>query len=125
MKTAFLILILISLSGCYLLDPNLPMPKREYGCSSQNTISVTAQTGFRRPGVHYVSKGTTLRQFLVIASILPNREWGAAEFFCGCRVQQLRNGQAAGFVTPARPTETQLDEVLEDGAMVSILKWNN
>ncbi len=124
MKTAFLILILISLSGCYLLDPNLPMPKLEYGCSSQNTISVTAQTGFRRSGVHHVPKGTTLRQFLEIASMLPNRKWGAIEGFCGCRVEQLRNGQGAGFQIPGRPTETQLDEVLEDGAIVSILKWN-
>lgn len=64
---------LVLLTSCYVFDANLPSPKAEYGKQTSQTIAVTAGDGFRKPGVHHVPQGTTLRQFIEIAAVLPNR----------------------------------------------------
>ena len=120
----FILFFTAILSGCHLVDPSLPCPKREYGHHSKDSIAVTAKDGFRHPGVHHVRRGTTLREFLQIAVLLPDREWGDAEFRCGCRVEQSRDGKPTGFLSRAKPTEKQLDTPLEEGAIVSVIKWN-
>lgn len=120
-----IISIVLLLTGCALLDENRPLPKSVYGVRSTEAISVTATTGFRKPGIHHVPKGTTLRQFLGMAVILPHYRWGAAETFCGCRVlMQSPDGRSEGFQSPGQPSEQQLDTVLRDGAVVALMKWN-
>lgn len=115
---------LVLLTSCYVFDPNLPRPKTEYGKQTGQTITVTAGYGFRKPGLHHVSQDTTLRQFIEIAAVLPNRRWGAVEGFCGCRLRMLKAGKPGGFQSPRKPTEQQLDTRLEDGAIVDVIKWN-
>jgi hypothetical protein len=118
------VLMICCLPGCYVFDANLPRPKAEYGRRSEQTIAVTALSGFRKPGVHHVPRGTTLRQFLKIAQVLPNRDWGFSEFSCGCRVRQSRNGKGAGIFSQAEPSEKQYETSLEDGAEVNVFIWN-
>lgn len=117
--------VTLLLTGCALFDENQPLPRSVYGMHSAETISVTATSGFRKPGIHHVPKGTTLRQFLGTAVILPHYRWGAAETFCGCRVlMHSPNGTSEGFQSPGEPTEQQLETVLRDGAIVALMKWN-
>ena len=123
-KTICSALMICSLSGCYVFDANLPRPKAEYGQRSEQTIAVKAGRGFRKPGVHHVPRGTTLRQFIKIAQLLPNREWGSAESWCGCRVKQIRHGKGAGIFSQAEPSEKQYETSLEDGAEVDVFIWN-
>jgi hypothetical protein len=122
--STLVVCVIAMLTSCALFDSGRPLPNRTYGKQSNATIAVTAKHGFRRPGLHHVAKGTTLRQFIGIAQPLPGRSWGEGEFFCGCRVQQLRNGKPTGFQSPGKPTDAQLDDTLTDGAIVSIIKWS-
>lgn len=117
--------LVLLLTGCALFDKNQPLPKSAYGVRSAGTISVTATSGFRKPGIHHVPKGTNLRQFLGMAVILPHYNWGAAETFCGCRVlMRSPDGSREGFQSPGKPSEQELDTVLRDGAAVALMKWN-
>lgn len=117
--------LILLVTGCALFDKNRQLPKLVYGVRSAETIAVTAKNGFRKPGIHHVPKGTTLRHFLEKAVILPHYRWGHAEFFCGCRVQmQSPDGRSEGFRTPGEPSEQQLDTVLRDRAVVALMKWN-
>lgn len=118
-------LMICCLPGCYVFDANLPRPKAEYGQRSEQTIVVTAGMGFRRPGIHHVPRGTTLRQFLKIAQILPERDWTPGRYsICACKVGMIRNGKGAGFMTALEPSEKEYKTILEDGAKVAVLKQN-
>ncbi|OYW76396.1 MAG: hypothetical protein B7Z37_08680 [Verrucomicrobia bacterium 12-59-8] len=124
MKMICSALMICCLSGCYVFDANLPRPKAEYGQRTEQTIVVTAGSGFRKPGIHHVPRGTTLRQFMKIAQILPNRDWGPEEWYCGCTVKQMRDGKGAGIFSQAEPSKKQYETRLEDGAEVAVPKWN-
>ena len=124
MKIICAVLMICCQSGCYVFDATLPRPQAEYGQRSELTIAVKAGHGFRKPGVHHVPRGTTLRQFIKIAQILPNHAWGPAEFYCGCTVKQMRDGKSAGIFSKAEPSEKQYETRLEDGAEVAVPKWN-
>ncbi len=64
------------LASCSLMDPNRPLPKREYGQRTTRTISVTVEGGFKKPGVYQVLPGTTLGDVINMAHMLPNPEKG-------------------------------------------------
>lgn len=113
------------MSGCYVFDANLPRPKAEYGQVQANSIAVNALMGFRKPGVHHVPRGTTLRQFLKIAQILPERDWNGQRSFYGCSVSQRRHGKVSGFFAAmGPPSEKEYETVLEDGAHVKVFMLN-
>jgi len=110
-----------------MVDANLPRPNAEYGHRSKQTIAVTAGSGFRKPGVHHVPRGTTLRQFLKSAQILPKGGWqhfDMSSVNSGCRLKQFHNGQRTGFLSRGKPSEKQFDTILEDGADVAVLMYN-
>ncbi len=120
MKIAYLVLMACFLSGCYMFDANLPRPKAEYGQSGEHTIAVMAGIGFRKPGVHHVPRGTTLRAFIARAEILPEtRRFPLIDY----HVHQIRDGKGVGF-RANEPSENQWEARLEDGAIVEVFKCN-
>ncbi|GEM_PF-3917778 len=100
MKSKLLLVLTLFVSSCYLFDSNLPFPKREYGPRVENSIAVTATKGFRKPGTHYVSRGTTVREFLEVAKMLPDPGFHSEGGWWSLKVAQLKNGSPGGFILP-------------------------
>ena len=124
MNLKLLVTFTVLVSGCYMFDSNLPRPKAVYGRAAEDTIAVTVGRGFRNPGIHHVPRGTTLRQLLKMAPMLPNPERGAELGWWSLKVGQLKNGKLAEVITDNKPTEKELDTILEDAAQISVIKWN-
>jgi len=120
MKIICSALTICCLSGCYVFDANLPRPKVVYGKRGEDTIAVTAGTGFRNPGVHHVPRGTRLGDFIMRASVLPSvLRFPRVDY----RLGQIRDGKGVGFHT-TEPSSSQWETRLEDGAVVEIFKCN-
>lgn len=124
MKPRLLIALSALVSSCYMFDPNLPLPQRSYGQSAENAIAAVVTKGFRKPGTHHVPRGTTVRELLEMAQMLPNPGRGAEAGWWSLKVAQLKNGNPVGFISRETPTEAELNTILEDGAQVSVIKWN-
>lgn len=124
MSLKLLVMLTVFVSGCYMLDSNLPCPKAVYGKAAENTIAVIVGKGFRNPGTHHVPRGTTLRQLLKMAPMLPNPGRGSEAGWWSLKVSQMKNGRATGLISKETPTEKELDTILEDAAQISVIKYN-
>lgn len=114
----------VLVSGCYMLDSNLPRPQAIYGRVAENTIAVNVNKGFRNPGIHHVQRGTTLRELLKTVPMLGNPGKGSEGGMWSVKLGQLTNGKPTGFISNFELTDKELDTVLEDGAEISVVKYN-
>lgn len=124
MNLKLLMTFTVFVSGCYMFDSNLPRPKAVYGIAADNTIVVTIGKGFRNPGIHHVPSGTTVRQLLKMAPMLPDPGRGSELGWWSLKVAQIKKGRATGFISKEEPTEKELDTILEDAAQISVIKYN-
>lgn len=125
MKALLLLACMLLVLGCHVFDPNLPRPAREYDHGDDDTIAVTVGSGFRMPGVHHVKRGTTVREFLLIARMLADPHIGAEGGQWSLFVGQMLEGKITGFMSKCMPTLEELDTVLQDRALVKVIKWNS
>ena len=110
----------------YLLEPFHPKPRREYGDSRQ-PVAVWVEYGFKYPGVYHLPAGTMLKTILAQAHLWPEiTESGLPERYCYLQVTQILNGRQVIFKSSGLPTQKELDMVLSDRAVVTVLnrvKW--
>jgi len=108
------------LAGCSLIDPDRPLPKREYGQRTTRTISVTVGGGFKKPGVYHVLPGTAVGELITMAQMLPNPEKGADLGLWSLSLKQSENK----FNSFKLISDKELRVKLRDNAQLSVRKYN-